>query len=198
MRWRDIGETTCSVARALSVVGDRWTLLILREAFLRTRRFEDFQDHLGITRHLLADRLARLVRHGILARVRYKERPARDEYRLTEKGLDLYPVVVGLTRWGDRWMAGDAGAPVELVHRACGHTMLPELTCPQCGGPVTARDVEARPGPALHALGRTLDDHTDEHDMLGLGRHLRRRAEPDGRRAPRRTTRTLARTEAAR
>jgi DNA-binding HxlR family transcriptional regulator len=158
MRWRDIGSTTCSVARTLSVVGDRWTLLVLREAFLRTRRFEDFQDRLGVTRHVLADRLAHLVRHGILRRVRYEERPPRDEYRLTEKGLDLYPVVVGLTRWGDRWMAGRAGPPIELVHRGCGHTMLPQLVCPVCSAGVTARDVEARPGPGLRAHAKIKND----------------------------------------
>ncbi len=152
MRWREIGETTCSVARTLSVIGDRWTLLILREAFLRTRRFDDFHAHLGLTRHVLTARLNTLVDEGVFEKVRYQDRPPRFEYRLTEKGLDLYPIVIGLTRWGDRWMAGEDGAPVELVHRECGHTMLPELGCPECGGPVNARNVEARPGPALRAL----------------------------------------------
>ena len=143
MRWRDVGGTTCSVARALSVVGERWTLLVLREAFLRTRRFEDFQAHLGVTRHLLADRLRRLVEHGILERVRYQEKPARYEYRLTEKGRDLYPVIVALLRWGDRWMTGEAGPPLMLVHKACGHRMHPTLVCPDCGEPIGARDVAA-------------------------------------------------------
>ncbi len=152
MRWRDIGDMTCSVARALSVVGDRWTLLILRESFLRTRRFEDFQAHLGTTRHRLADRLAKLVEHGILERVRYQERPERFEYRLTEKGRDLYPVIVSLVAWGDRWMAGAEGPPIELVHRGCGHLMTPSLACPDCGGAITARDVQAQLGPALRAL----------------------------------------------
>src|SRR5262245_9027633 len=101
MRWREIGGMTCSVARALSIVGDRWTLLILRDAFLRTRRFEDFQASLNLTRHRLADRLRKLVDAGVLERVRYQERPSRYEYRLTEKGRDLYPVIVSLVRWGD-------------------------------------------------------------------------------------------------
>ena len=149
MRWRDIGEQTCSIARTLSVIGDRWTLLVLREAFLRTRRFEDFQSHLGATRHVLADRLPKLVDNGILERVQYQERPARFEYKLTEKGRDLYAVIVGLLGWGDRWMADEAGLPVELVHRACGHQMVPVPTCPHCGEHVTARDVTAQPGPAL-------------------------------------------------
>jgi DNA-binding HxlR family transcriptional regulator len=149
MRWRDIGEQTCSIARALSVVGDRWTLLILREAFLRTRRFEDFQSHLGATRHVLADRLQKLVDHGIFERVQYESRPPRYEYKLTEKGRDLYPVIVSLVGWGDRWMVDEMGPPIELVHNVCGHQIMPVPTCPHCGEPVTARDMTARPGPAL-------------------------------------------------
>ncbi len=156
MRWSDIGDVTCSVARALSVVGDRWTLLVLRDAFLGIRRFEDFQANLGVTRHRLADRLRKLVRNGILERVRYEDRPPRFEYRLTEKGRDLYPVVVSLTRWGDRWMAGADGAPVELVHRGCGQHIVPTLACPACGKPVGARDMLARPGPALRKHGVAL------------------------------------------
>jgi len=151
MRWQDIGEQTCSVARTLSIVGDRWTLLILRDAFLGMRRFEDFQADLGASRHRLADRLRKLVRHGVLERVPYRQRPARFEYRLTEKGRDLYPVIVSLTRWGDRWAAGTDGPPVELVHRSCGRRIMPTLTCPECGEPVAARDMMARPGPALRA-----------------------------------------------
>jgi DNA-binding HxlR family transcriptional regulator len=149
MRWRDIGSLTCSVARALSVVGDRWTLLILRDAFLGVRRFEHFHADLGTTRHRLADRLRTLVAHGILDRVPYQERPPRFEYRLTEKGRDLYPIVVSLTRWGDRWMAGADGPPMELVHRSCGRGIVPTLTCPACREPIDPRRMEARPGPAL-------------------------------------------------
>ena len=149
MRWRDIGGLPCSVARALSVVGDRWTLLILRDAFLGMRRFEDFQRDLGTTRHRLAERLRTLVAHGILERVRYQDRPPRFEYRLTEKGRDLYPVVVSLTRWGDRWMTDRQGPPVELIHRVCGKTTMPALACPECGAAVAARDMIARPGPGF-------------------------------------------------
>jgi DNA-binding HxlR family transcriptional regulator len=158
VRWRDIGNTTCSVARALSVVGDRWTLLVLRDAFLGVRRFEDFQADLGLTRHRLADRLRKLVTQQVVERVQYQQRPPRFEYRLTEKGRDLYPVVVSLTRWGDRWMAGEDGPPVELVHRGCGRHVMPTLTCPACGEPVAARDMQVRPGPALRrSLERTPD-----------------------------------------
>lgn len=149
MRWSEIGDMTCSVARALSIVGDRWSLLVLRDAFLGLRRFEDFQRDLGTTRHRLADRLKKLVAHRILERVRYQQHPPRFEYRLTEKGRDLYPVIVSLTRWGDRWMAGTAGPPIELVHKSCGRATMPTLACPECGEKVGARDMIARAGPAL-------------------------------------------------
>src|SRR5215468_6701997 len=99
MRWADVGDLSCSVARTLSVVGDRWTLLVLRDAFLGIRRFESFQA-VGLSRHRLADRLRRLVGAGVLERVRYQERSPRYEYRLTEKGRDLYPVIVSLLHWG--------------------------------------------------------------------------------------------------
>jgi DNA-binding HxlR family transcriptional regulator len=143
MRWSEIDQQDCSVARSLSVVGDRWTMLVLREAFMRIRRFEDFQARTGAPRPVLADRLRTLVDNGVLERRLYSQRPDRFEYRLTEKGRDLYPVVVSLLRWGDRWMSGPPGPPVELRHKACGHVMLPELACPDCGEWVEARDVEA-------------------------------------------------------
>src|SRR5262245_54814106 len=158
MRWRDVGDLTCSVARSLSVVGDRWTLLVLRDAFLGARRFEQF-GAVGLTRHRLADRLKRLVAAGVMDRVRYQDRPPRFEYRLTEKGRDLYPIIVSMTRWGDRWMAGDDGPPIELEHRRCAHIVAPVLVCPHSPAPVTARDsrappardMRARAGPALRA-----------------------------------------------
>ena len=134
MRWSEIDQQQCSIVRALSVVGDRWTMMVLREAFMRTRRFEDFQARTGAPRPILSERLKSLVEDGVLERHKYSERPDRYEYRLTEKGLDLYPVMVSLLRWGDRWMAGrKKNAPVELRHRGCGHLMHPELACPECG-----------------------------------------------------------------
>ncbi len=148
MRWSEVGKLDCTIARTLSVIGDRWTLLVLRDAFLGTRRFEAFQASLGITRHRLADRLGKLVKHGVLRRERYQDRPRRFEYRLTEKGLDLYAVVVSIAGWGDRHMAGRKGPPVERVHRRCGRVAALRLTCEHCGEAVTARDMQARPGPA--------------------------------------------------
>ena len=143
MKWSEIGEQRCSVARTLSVIGDRWTLLVLREAFMRTRRFEDFQRLTGAPRPILADRLRGLVEHGILERRPYGNHPDRFEYRLTEKGRDLYPVLVSLLRWGDTWMPDDGGPPVVLRHEACGHEVHPELACPHCGEWVGARDMAA-------------------------------------------------------
>ena len=142
MRWTEIGGQDCSIAQALSVVGDRWTMLVLREAFMRTRRYEDFLARTGAPRPILAERLKTLVDNGIFERRRYSERPERFEYRLTDKGLDLYPVLVSLLRWGDRWMTDRAGPPVELRHRGCSHVMLPELACPECGDWLEARDIE--------------------------------------------------------
>ena len=147
MRWDEIGGVPCSIARSLSIIGDRWTLLVLRDAFLRVRRFEDFQRRLGVTRHLLAGRLRKLVEAGILEKVRYQEKPARDEYRLTTKGRDLYPVIVSLLRWGDRWMADDAGPPLTLVHKKCGKRMHPTLSCPDCGDAIEPQDVAPDFGP---------------------------------------------------
>ena len=139
----------CSVARTLSVIGDRWTLLIVRDTFLGVRRFEDFQRDLRLTRHRLAARLRKLVDGGIVERVQYHDRPRRFEYRLTEKGIDLYPVVVALLRWGDRWMVDSDGPPIELFHRNCGRQVMPVLTCPACNEEVNARTMSARLGPGL-------------------------------------------------
>ncbi len=144
MRWREIGELDCSIARSLSVVGDRWTLLVLRDCFLGARRFDQFQASLGCSPHLLSVRLAKLVDAGVLEKREYRDHPPRHEYRLTEKGRDLYPVILSLLRWGDRWMPGDAGPPVELAHRECGRVTRPTLACSECGEPLHARAVEAR------------------------------------------------------
>src|ERR1700756_2917095 len=149
MRWKQIDTMTCSVARTLSVVGDRWTMLIIRDVFLGIRRFDAIQQDLQLTPHRLSDRLRKLVRDGILRRVTYEKRPPRFEYRLTEKGLDLYPLMATMTEWGDRWMAGRAGVPVELVHRPCGHAIKPELICPCCRSKIVAREMDVRPGPAM-------------------------------------------------
>jgi DNA-binding HxlR family transcriptional regulator len=137
----------CSIARTLEVLGERWTLLVLREAFWRVRRFEDFQRNLGIARNVLTDRLGRLVDEGILRRERYQDRPARFEYRLTDKGLELWPVMMTLMQWGDRHYAESDGPPVVVRHRDCGGEVTTHLTCAKCGAELGPRDVTAERGP---------------------------------------------------
>lgn len=151
MKWQEVGEQPCSVARALSVVGDRWTMLILRNAFMGIRRFDDFQANLGVTRHLLSDRLKRLVEEDVLKKVPYQDRQQRFEYRLTEKGRDLYPVLLSLVKWGDKWMDRGHGAPIEYVHHGCGKKFTALLVCSECHEEVTARNVTPIIGAGLQA-----------------------------------------------
>ena len=155
MRWHDLAREDCSLSRTLAVIGDRWTLLILRDAFLRLRRFEEFEKSLKIARRVLSERLALLVNEGILSRVAYQERPTRYEYRLTEKGLDLYPAILSLVHWGDKHYADKKGPPVIHRHLKCGHDFRSVLMCSECGEPVLAREVNARPrdrgAPAVRA-----------------------------------------------
>jgi DNA-binding HxlR family transcriptional regulator len=147
MRHSALHDQPCSIARTVAVLGERWTLVILREAFQGRRRFEDMQRDLGIARNILADRLHTLVEEGILERRPYQERPPRYEYRLTDKGRDLYPVMVSLMQWGDRYTSGEAGPPVRLVHSRCGHEADPSYVCSHCGEALEAREVRAQAGP---------------------------------------------------
>jgi DNA-binding HxlR family transcriptional regulator len=144
---RTYDTQVCSIARALEVLGDRWTLLVLRDAFKRVRRFEDFQRNLGVARNVLTDRLNRLVEEDILRRVPYQERPVRFEYRLTDKGLALWPVMMTLLQWGDRYYLAPDGPPVVVRHRDCGGEVTEHLTCAACGAELGPRDVVAEPGP---------------------------------------------------
>ena len=143
----------CSVARTLEVIGERWTMLVLREAFFRVRRFEDLRRNTGAARNILSDCLRTLVDHGVLERRQYQDRPPRFEYRLTAKGLDLYPVSSRSMQWGDRYEPDGTGPPVLLEHRTCGKPTRPTLVCSECGEPVTARDMRALPGPGAIARG---------------------------------------------
>ena len=147
MRWNELAEESCSVARTVSVIGDRWTLVILRDCFLRVRRFGQFQERLGIPRHSLADRLRKLVKLKILRRVPYQTKPQRHEYRLTERGLALHPVLLSLAHWGDVHMAGKKGRPLLHQHASCGQTFDPVMTCSACGEPVNPRQVHVHRGP---------------------------------------------------
>jgi DNA-binding HxlR family transcriptional regulator len=153
----DYDSQVCSVAGALEVVGERWSLLIVRDVLLGLRRFDEIQASLGIARNVLQTRLTRLLDHGVLEKRLYQERPPRYEYRLTEKGLDLWPAVVALLKWGDRYAAPRAGAPVLLEHRDCGGAVDDHRICGACGARLSVRDVRALPGPGAppeHPLRR--------------------------------------------
>jgi DNA-binding HxlR family transcriptional regulator len=145
MRWNELSEEACPVARGLSVVGDRWTMLVLRDCFLGIRRFEQFQERLGITRHVLTDRLRKLEASGVLRRERYSERPVRYEYRLTDKGKDLYPVLLSLIGWANRHVPSGGPPPFELVSRETGHKVKPVLVDAKTGEPMNHRTVRALP-----------------------------------------------------
>jgi DNA-binding HxlR family transcriptional regulator len=132
MAGTDDGIVSGDIDRGMRDAG-RWSLLILRECFLRVRRFEEFQSRLGITRHLLADRLKKFVRYGVLRRARYQESPARYEYILTQRGLDLYPVVMSIVHWGDTHMVDERGRPLLHEHKNCGKLFDPVMICSECG-----------------------------------------------------------------
>jgi DNA-binding HxlR family transcriptional regulator len=149
MRAAEIADLEFSLARPAAILGDRWTLVIIRQAFNGVKRFEDFQSSLGISRSLLSDRLGRLVDAGILRREPYKDSVrTRDRYRLTEMGLDLYPVLMAIRDWGDRHLADEACPPVVVRHRDCGGTPTLELRCDRCGEEIGARDAEVAPSAA--------------------------------------------------
>ena len=132
--------TTCSIGRAMELLGERWTFLILREAFWGVRRFTELQRNLGIARNILSNRLQTLVGAGILERRLYQADPERYDYRLTEMGRDLYPAFVAIMRWGDKHLAAEGHAPLVLRH-SCGHDAQPQMTCSHCGDAIDPRDV---------------------------------------------------------
>lgn len=155
MRWNQIESETCSIARTLSVVGDKWTLLILRDAFLRIRRFDDFQQDLQISRHRLSDRLKKLVDAGVFDKVEYQPNPPRFEYRLSKKGLELYPILMMMARWGNDWMDDGNGDPMLYTHKDCGKQFSPTLVCSECEEPIHAKSVTPSIGPGLKAVQNT-------------------------------------------
>ena len=147
----DFAKMECSVARALDVIGDRWSLLILRDAFYGVRRFDDFREDLGVARNILTDRLQKMVAHGVMERVQYDERPPRFEYKLTDKGRDLLPVVLTMMRWGNKWTQENEKAPVTLTHTTCGHEATPVVTCSHCGDELVRRELRVEPLPEIVA-----------------------------------------------
>jgi DNA-binding HxlR family transcriptional regulator len=145
----------CSIARALDVLGEWWTLLVVREAFRGVRRFDGFVERLGIAPNILSTRLKKLVEHGILEARQYAGHPARREYRLTAKGRELFPVIIALLQWGDRWYAED-GPPAVLVHDECEHPADPQFTCGHCGAVLDPRRTHAVPGPGARDAAASL------------------------------------------
>jgi DNA-binding HxlR family transcriptional regulator len=142
---KSFADMHCSVAQCLEVVGEWWTMLIVRDAFLGVTRFDEFQQRLGISRNILNQRLGHLIEHGVMRKVPYSDRPARYEYRLTDKGRDLWGVVTAMRQWGDRHAAPD-GPPLQMVHKGCGETVEATMTCSHCGESIGAGDTRAVAG----------------------------------------------------
>ena len=161
MQRKSFAEMDCSVAQCLEVVGEWWSMLIVRDAFLGVTRFEVFQRRLGIARNILQQRLTTLVDAGILVRVPYSEHPPRSDYRLTDKGRALWPVLTAMLQWGDEF-AAPSGAPIEVTHVACGSSAPAVLVCGSCGEPVGPRDVRVTPG-----VGRSTSVVSDRHPAAG-------------------------------
>jgi DNA-binding HxlR family transcriptional regulator len=154
---RTYENQACSIAGALELIGERWSLLVLRDVFLGVHRFDELQRGLGIARNVLRDRLNLLVEAEILEKRRYQERPERFEYHLTEKGRDLWPVIHAIMTWGDKHSPPPGGPATVVVHRDCGGAVLPDRSCAKCGATVTLDDVRATLGPGAsetHPLRR--------------------------------------------
>ena len=162
MSKQSFAAIACSIARAVDVMGQRWTPLILRDLFAGMARFEDIRRDLGIASNVLAVRLDDLERHGVVERRQYQSAPVRHEYVLTEKGRDLYPVIATLVAWGDKWLAEPAGPPALTVHAECGHVTTVKAVCAECGGELNATNAiaaagpGAKPGPGTAVIGAYL------------------------------------------
>lgn len=147
MKRTSFANWPCSIARTMDLLGDWWTPLVMREAIYGISRFDEFQEQLGIARNTLADRLRRLVDAGLLDKRLYHSEPRRYEYVLTEKGKDFFGVLAALSRWGDRWLAGEEGVPVTFHHGSCGHDTHAEVVCASCGQPLRPEETSMRMGP---------------------------------------------------
>ncbi len=149
MRRTDTSEWPCNIARGANILADLWNVLLIRQACLGTRRYEDFQRALGIGRNILTIRLNGLAEEGILERIEYQSNPVRHEYRLTDQGRDAYSVLAAMAAWGERWLAGPEGTPVLTHHTACDHDMHAVVVCSECHQPIDVREVKARRGPGF-------------------------------------------------
>jgi DNA-binding HxlR family transcriptional regulator len=150
----DVSVDNCTVARTMEVLGEKWTIVVLREVFTGVRRFDQMRERTGIPRQVLANRLTMLVDAGILRRVPYQDAGARarHEYRPTEKGFDLYPVLVAVREWGDKYLADPEGPPLRTVHRECGADVHLQMRCADGHDIDTPREVVPRPGPGARPV----------------------------------------------
>jgi DNA-binding HxlR family transcriptional regulator len=149
--YRPFTDQNCSIAGALSIVGERWTLLIMRDVLLGRRKFAEIKRSTGVASNILADRLEMLVDQGLLRRKLYSEHPESYEYTPTRKGIELNPVIIALLQWGDRYAAPAAGPPRVPVHTTCGHDAHPRLHCGHCGEVIESSELKVRPGPGATA-----------------------------------------------
>jgi DNA-binding HxlR family transcriptional regulator len=151
MRASELAKMTCTVARSVDVIGDPWTIMIIKELFLGQKRFDQIQTYTGVSPHLLSVRMKRLQKHAIVQRRAYQQRPVRYEYRLTEKGLDLWTILIAFKDWSARWGRWPAGEPLAIRHKACSYITPLKVVCSHCDEPITARDVSAEMSTAMLA-----------------------------------------------
>ena len=149
MRASQLAKMTCTIARSVDAIGDPWTIMIIKELFLGQKRFDDIQMYTGMSPHLLSVRMKKLEKHGIVQRRAYQQRPTRYEYRLTEKGIDLWPILVAFKDWSARWSKWPQGEPLNIRHKACGHVTALRVVCSHCGEPINARDVRQEMSTAM-------------------------------------------------
>ena len=149
MHWNDVGSQVCSIARTMSVLGDRWTMLVVREAFIGTTAFDEFVAYTGATPQVVSARLKRLMEAGILKKQPIADGKGRSEYLLTEKGQDLHPIICTTMIWGDKWLSDGQGRPHVLRHTGCGCATSPKLACDACGEFVSRKTLKGEPSPAM-------------------------------------------------
>ncbi|MBV1910087.1 MAG: helix-turn-helix transcriptional regulator [Kangiellaceae bacterium] len=167
MKRTEHNDKPCSIAQTLGIIGDSWTLLILRNCFLKTRRFADFQQQLGLTRHLLSDRLSKLVDNDILNKVPYGKSGKRFEYRLTAKGASLAKVFIAMNQWGNDWLFEEGSAPTQYEHLDCGQVMQPDLSCSECGGKINHKNIKMVVGDSIKETMRTTEKE-QWNELLGF------------------------------
>lgn len=158
MRRTSFEDMNCSIAQCLEVVGEWWTLLIVRDALFGVTRFDDFRSRLGIARNVLTQRLEHLVAQGILEKTPYQDNPVRYDYLLTDKGRSLWQILAAMRQWGDEWAAPD-GPPIETVHKPCGHVTTVRPTCSECGEPVNVKALRVQLGPGARSPGLLPERH---------------------------------------